>query len=167
MIAICYVQRLFISLWHLLWTMRQALPNENNDTNGRNALAILSSFAGKLMAAMRRSRNECPPGEKERCKSWMRRTKCFLLYSSFSFQPVGFVTFHTRAGAEAAKQDLQVIALFSQASRGKEKSGRRWCRLSQGSQGWRAVDIVYIHSDTHSYRYARQYFFFLYDSTLP
>lgn len=23
-------------------------------------------------------------------------------------QPVGFVTFHTRAGAEAAKQDLQV-----------------------------------------------------------
>lgn len=27
------------------------------------------------------------------------------------------MTFHTRAGAEAAKQDLQVIALFSQASR--------------------------------------------------
>jgi len=26
----------------------------------------------------------------------------------FVFQPVGFVTFHTRAGAEAAKQDLQV-----------------------------------------------------------
>lgn len=35
----------------------------------------------------------------------------------FLFQPVGFVTFHTRAGAEAAKQDLQVIALFSQAFR--------------------------------------------------
>lgn len=27
------------------------------------------------------------------------------------------MTFHTRAGAEAAKQDLQVIALFSQATR--------------------------------------------------
>jgi hypothetical protein len=29
--------------------------------------------------------------------------------SSVFFQPVGFVTFNTRAGAEAAKQDLQVI----------------------------------------------------------
>lgn len=26
----------------------------------------------------------------------------------YCFQPVGFVTFNTRAGAEAAKQDLQV-----------------------------------------------------------
>jgi len=32
---------------------------------------------------------------------------------------VGFVTFHTRAGAEAAKQDLQVISLSSQVTRGK------------------------------------------------
>lgn len=31
----------------------------------------------------------------------------------FWFQPVGFVTFHTRAGAEAAKQDLQVIPRFT------------------------------------------------------
>jgi hypothetical protein len=31
---------------------------------------------------------------------------------SISFQPVGFVTFHTRAGAEAAKQDLQVNFFF-------------------------------------------------------
>ena len=28
------------------------------------------------------------------------------------FQPVGFVTFHTRAGAEAAKQDLQVNFVY-------------------------------------------------------
>lgn len=27
-------------------------------------------------------------------------------------QPVGFVTFNTRAGAEAAKQDLQVGVIF-------------------------------------------------------
>lgn len=31
-----------------------------------------------------------------------------LLYLGVFLQPVGFVTFHTRAGAEAAKQDLQV-----------------------------------------------------------
>lgn len=38
--------------------------------------------------------------------------------------PVGFVTFHTRAGAEAAKQDLQVIALFSQASARRSRWGK-------------------------------------------
>lgn len=32
-----------------------------------------------------------------------------LTFLFFSFKPVGFVTFHTRAGAEAAKQDLQVL----------------------------------------------------------
>lgn len=31
-----------------------------------------------------------------------------MLHDGVSLQPVGFVTFHTRAGAEAAKQDLQV-----------------------------------------------------------
>lgn len=31
------------------------------------------------------------------------------LFNKNEIQPVGFVTFHTRAGAEAAKQDLQVI----------------------------------------------------------
>lgn len=31
-----------------------------------------------------------------------------IIKISCCFQPVGFVTFHTRAGAEAAKQDLQV-----------------------------------------------------------
>lgn len=41
------------------------------------------------------------------CKSQLIYRKCNL--SSFlSSQPVGFVTFNTRAGAEAAKQDLQV-----------------------------------------------------------
>jgi len=54
-------------------------------------------------------------------------SKAFLIFKSYIFllfftfliiylniyimhfpQPVGFVTFHTRAGAEAAKQDLQV-----------------------------------------------------------
>lgn len=29
-------------------------------------------------------------------------------HNAYVFQPVGFVTFNTRAGAEAAKQDLQV-----------------------------------------------------------
>lgn len=32
-----------------------------------------------------------------------------ITFFFIQFQPVGFVTFHTRAGAEAAKQDLQVI----------------------------------------------------------
>lgn len=32
----------------------------------------------------------------------------FLMIGLVLFQPVGFVTFNTRAGAEAAKQDLQV-----------------------------------------------------------
>lgn len=32
----------------------------------------------------------------------------FFLSRFIIFQPVGFVTFQTRAGAEAAKQDLQV-----------------------------------------------------------
>lgn len=31
--------------------------------------------------------------------------------SDIAFQPVGFVTFSTRAGAEAAKQELQVSGL--------------------------------------------------------
>lgn len=57
---------------------------------------------------------------------------------SFSFQPVGFVTFHTRAGAEAAKQDLQVnlrychiIALYNYRRRynsvrlGKKKKKKK------------------------------------------
>lgn len=35
-----------------------------------------------------------------------QQTSNFFLFASF--QPVGFVTFQTRAGAEAAKQDLQV-----------------------------------------------------------
>lgn len=69
--------------------MRQALPNENNDTNGRNALAILSSFAGKLMAAMRRSRNECPPGEREREMQIVDATNEMLLVLFFFFISAG------------------------------------------------------------------------------
>ena len=42
-------------------------------------------------------------------KKKIQNDTCFR----FWFQPVGFVTFHTRAGAEAAKQDLQVIPRFT------------------------------------------------------
>lgn len=67
--------------------MRRALPNGNNDMNDRNALAILSSFASKLMATMKRSHNERPPGERERdanseCDE--QNASCCILLSHFS-----------------------------------------------------------------------------------
>lgn len=41
-------------------------------------------------------------------KSAEFRMKFNINLSPLPYQPVGFVTFNTRAGAEAAKQDLQV-----------------------------------------------------------
>lgn len=75
------------------------------------------------------------------------------------------MTFHTRAGAEAAKQDLQVIALFSQASReagerkkkknekreSKKKKKKEGVRCSLLAQGVAQVDAREI--DTYTYHH--------------
>lgn len=47
-----------------------------------------------------------------RCLSQALQEFC-VLKDVLPLQPVGFVTFHTRAGAEAAKQDLQVGIITS------------------------------------------------------
>ena len=52
------------------------------------------------------------------------RQTAFNKSRSVSFQPVGFVTFQTRAGAEAAKQDLQVkIKIISAAAEAAAAEG--------------------------------------------
>lgn len=64
---------------------------------------------------------------------------------------MGFVTFHTRAGAEAAKQDLQVIALSSQVTRGKAGGKKRRWTLVGGLK----VDVRLIHTYTRTMTLAR------------
>lgn len=86
------------------------------------ASAILSSYKrrrrnnGSDEAHSRNERSRDAGDANRGCDANVMLLSVFSLFF-FSFQPVGFVTFHTRAGAEAAKQDLQVIALFSQAFR--------------------------------------------------
>lgn len=70
---------------------------------------------------------------RRRAANHERNASCWF---SFSFQPVGFVTFHTRAGAEAAKQDLQVIALFSQASARQVERKRKKKRTEKNEKRW-------------------------------
>lgn len=76
------------------------------------------------------------------------------------FQPVGFVTFHTRAGAEAAKQDLQVIARFSEVSREKKPGKLDETRELPGAplQLDRLYISIYIHTRTNMARSLFSYF---------
>jgi len=61
---------------------------------------------------------------------------------SASFQPVGFVTFQTRAGAEAAKQDLQVRIKYLEkhsfltTTTMSAKPKRKWNFLTGNNTSW-------------------------------
>lgn len=102
--------------------------------NGRNALAILSSFASKLMAAMKRSRNERSPGEREMLI--VNATNKMLLVVFFFLISAGGIRDFShkgrRGGGEAGS------AGNSPFLAGIARPGKTWGkggRLSQGSQG--------------------------------
>lgn len=60
------------------------------------------------------------------------------------------MTFHTRAGAEAAKQDLQVIALFSQASReaGERKKKNEKRERAKRKRKRKALDALFSRRES-------------------